>query len=67
MDEERDARWQEILEAQSEIVDEPVPLHRAREDRAARPAERKSQRFAEALSDLGSWSSVEAPKRRLSA
>jgi hypothetical protein len=69
---EEDARWQEILDAReelagpSEIADQPVPLDSVRRSRAGRGG-RKSQLFNEALSDLGSWSTAEAPRRRLSA
>jgi hypothetical protein len=66
-EDEQNARWQKILDAQAEIVGEPVPLHPAREDRSGRTPGRKSQQFNEALADLSSWSSVERPRRRLSA
>lgn len=64
---DEDARWQEILDAQAEIVGEPVPLRPARLGETPRRAGRKSEEFNEALSDLGSWSSVDQPRRRLSA
>jgi len=69
---EEDARWQEILDAReelagpSELADQPVPLDSVRRRGAGRGG-RKSQLFNEALSDLGSWSTAEAPRRRLSA
>jgi hypothetical protein len=66
-EEERNARWQAIMDAQAEIVSEPVPLRPAREGEPARTRDRKSQQFNEALSGLGSWSSVEPSRRRLSA
>jgi len=70
---EEDARWQEILEAHedfaipSELADQPVPLDSARRREGAGRGGRKSQLFNEALSDLGSWSTAEAPRRRFSA
>ena len=67
MNEEENARWQAILDAQAEIVSEPVPLHPSREGMSGRGAGRKSQQFNEALSALGSWSSVERPRRGLQA
>jgi hypothetical protein len=67
MNEEENARWQAILDAQAEIVSQPAPLHLSREGRSGRSAERKSQQFNEALSGLGSWSSVERPRRGLQA
>jgi hypothetical protein len=66
-EEERDVRWQAIMEARAEIAEDPVPLHPDGARGAGRRSGRKSQRFNEALSDLGSWSSVEASRRRLSA
>jgi hypothetical protein len=67
MNEDENARWQAILDAQAEIVSQPVPLRPAREGRSDRGAGRKSQQFNEALSGLGSWSSVERPRRGLQA
>jgi hypothetical protein len=64
---EEDARWQAILDAQAEIVSQPVPLHPAREGGASRRPTRKSAQFDEALSDLGSWSTLDQPRRRMSA
>jgi hypothetical protein len=64
---EEDARWQAILDAQAEIVSQPVPLHPAREGRANRRPTRKSEQFNEALSELGSWSTLDQPHRRMSA
>ena len=70
---EEDARWQEILDARedfagpSELSDQPVPLDSIRRREGAGRGGRKSQLFNEALSDLGSWSTAEAPRRRLSA
>jgi len=66
-DEERDARWQSILEARAEIADDPVSLESARQRRARRGGSSKPVLFDEALSGLGSWSSVEHTSRRLSA
>lgn len=66
-EEQRDERWQEILEAQADFVDQPEPLHVVGKDGARRRASSKSEQFNEALSALGSWSSVEQPRRRLSA
>jgi hypothetical protein len=67
MDEERDARWQAIMEAQSEIVDEPAPVDSAQRGRSRGRGSSKSMRFNEALSGLGSWSTVQHTDRRLSA
>ena len=70
---EEDARWQEILDAReelagpSEFADRPVPLDSVRRRSGAGRGGRKPQLFNEALSDLGSWSTAEAPRRRLSA
>jgi hypothetical protein len=64
---DQDARWQAILEAQAEIVREAVPLHPASRAEGARRPTSKSQQFDDALSDLGSWSSVDTPRRRMSA
>lgn len=66
-DEDRDARWQAILEAQAEIIAEPVPLDSARSGRSNHRSSSKSARFDEALSGLGSWSSVQPTDRRMSA
>ena len=69
---EEDARWQEILDAReelaspSELSESPVPLDSVRRKRSGRGG-RKSELFNEALSDLGSWSIAEPPRRRLSA
>lgn len=70
---EEDARWQEILEARgdfavpSELSDQPVPLDSVRRRGDPGRGGRKSQLFNEALSDLGSWSTAESPRRRHSA
>jgi hypothetical protein len=65
-DEERDVRWQEIMDAQADFVEEPTPLHQGQRSREQR-RDRKSQQFDEALSGFSSWSSVEPKRRRLSA
>jgi hypothetical protein len=71
MDEERDARWQAILEAQAEIVDQPVSTGpaggSAGRARTRGRSSSKSIQFNEALSGLGSWSTVQHTERRLSA
>jgi hypothetical protein len=69
MDEERDTRWQEIMDAQADFADQPAQLREAGLDRPPRRrrGDRKSEQFNEALSDLGSWSSLDEPRRRLSA
>lgn len=70
-DEAQDARWQQILEAREELADEPeggpIPLREVGSDRPARRTSRKGAQFDEALSGLGSWSSISEPRRRLSA
>jgi hypothetical protein len=65
-DEERDARWQEIMDAQADFVQEPVPL-RGTERSGPQRRNSKSRQFDEALSSFSSWSSVEPRRRRLSA
>jgi hypothetical protein len=69
MDEERDTRWQEIMDAQADFSDQPAQLHEVGQDspQRRRRGDRKSEQFNEALSDLGSWSSLDEPRRRLSA
>jgi hypothetical protein len=67
MHEERDARWQEIMEARVDFADEPAPLRPVGRNGPERRRGSKSEQFNEALSDLGSWSSVEQSRRRLSA
>jgi len=68
MDEERDTRWQEIMDAQADFSDQPAPLRAVEQDSPPRRrGDRKSEQFNEALSDLGSWSSLDEPRRRLSA
>jgi hypothetical protein len=71
MSEDQDARWQQIIDARVDFGDEGtsddvVPLRPA-EGRPARRADRKAAQFDEALSGFSSWSSVERPRRRLSA
>jgi hypothetical protein len=80
MNEEHDTRWQEILDARGDLDDEPAPIRPDLDDEPApirpvgrdgdqrqRRGSRKSAQFNEALSDLGSWSSVDQPRRRMSA
>ena len=67
MDEERDARWQAILDVQAEIVDQPVSASPGERARSRGRASSKTIQFNEALSGLGSWSSVQPTERRLSA
>jgi hypothetical protein len=69
LSEQEDARWQDIMEARVDFDDDPVPLRSVggNEVRRQRSSSRKSARFNEALSDLGSWSSVESSRRRMSA
>ncbi len=68
MDEERDARWQEIMDAQVDFADQPAQLHEVGQGSPPRRRSgRKSEQFNEALSGLGSWSSLDEPRRRLSA
>jgi hypothetical protein len=67
-DEERDTRWQEIIDAQADFADQPAQLRAVgHESPPRRRGDRKSQQFNEALSDLGSWSSLDEPRRRMSA
>lgn len=65
-DEERDARWQEIMDAREDFVEEPSQLDRARRSRE-HVRDSKAQQFDEALSSFSGWSSAERPPRRLSA
>lgn len=68
MDEERDARWQEIMDAQADFAVQPAQMHEVeRGSPPRRRGDRKSELFNEALSGLGSWSSLDEPRRRLSA
>jgi hypothetical protein len=69
-EEERGARWQDLIEARADFADadEIVPLRAVSESGARRGhPSRKLARFDEALSTWSSWSSVERPQRRLSA
>jgi hypothetical protein len=67
-EEEKDARWQEIVDARVDFGDESAPELRAVGSSATpRRASSKSEEFNEALSDLGSWSTVESSRRRMSA
>jgi hypothetical protein len=70
MSEDQDARWQQIIDARVDFGDgvsddDVVPL-RAGEQKRSR-SDRKAAQFDEALSGFSSWSSVERPRRRLSA
>ena len=47
--------------------DQVVPLEAAERKRASRTGDRKAAQFNEALSSFSSWSSVEPPRRRMSA
>ena len=67
MDEERDARWQAIMEAQAEIVDQQQSENPAGRARSRGRGSSKTVQFDEALSGLGSWSTVQHTERRLSA
>ena len=68
MSEERDARWQEIIDAQADFSNEPPSqVERIGQSDERQRSRRKARHFDEALSDLGSWSIAEAPRRRLSA
>ena len=68
-EEQQDARWQDIMEAREDFADEPAPLRPVGRDGEERPrrGSRKSAQFNEALSDLGSWSTLDQPRRRMSA
>jgi hypothetical protein len=66
-DEERDARWQEIVDARVDFSDESTQLQAVDGKRTRRQTSSKSEQFNEALSGLTSWSTVEGSRRRLSA
>jgi hypothetical protein len=66
-DEERDARWQDIVDARIDFSDEPAQLQAVDGKRTRRRTSSKSEQFNEALSGLTSWSTVEPSRRRLSA
>jgi hypothetical protein len=67
-EEEKDARWQEIIDARVDFGEESAPQLRAVGSSAQpRRASSKSEQFNEALSGLGSWSTVESSRRRMSA
>jgi hypothetical protein len=66
-DEERDARWQDIVDARIDFSDEPAQLQAVDGKRTQRRTSSKSEQFNEALSGLTSWSTVEPSRRRLSA
>jgi hypothetical protein len=69
VNEEHDARWQDIMEAREDFADEPAPLRSVDREgtKRQRRGSRKSAQFNEALSGLGSWSSLDQPRRRMSA
>lgn len=67
-EEEKDARWQEIIDARQDFGDEPVPHLRAvGSSGTSRRTSSKTEQFNEALSGLTSWSTVESSRRRMSA
>jgi hypothetical protein len=66
-DEQRDARWQDIVDARIDFADEPAELQAVDGKRTRRRTSSKTQEFNEALSGLTSWSTVEPSRRRLSA
>jgi hypothetical protein len=66
-DEERDARWQEIVDARVDFADESGELRAVGGNETRRRTSSKSEQFNEALSGLTSWSTVEGSRRRLSA
>jgi hypothetical protein len=66
-DEERDARWQDIVDARIDFSDESGQLQAVDGKRTRRRTSSKSEQFNEALSGLTSWSTVESSRRRLSA
>jgi hypothetical protein len=66
-DEERDARWQDIVDARIDFSDESAQLQAVDGKRTRRRTSSKSEQFNEALSGLTSWSTVEPSRRRLSA
>ena len=66
-DEERDARWQDIVDARIDFADEPAELQAVDGKQTRRRTSSKSEQFNEALSGLTSWSTVEGSRRRLSA
>jgi hypothetical protein len=69
MNEEHDARWLDIMEAREDFADEAAPLRPVSRDGVERQrrGSRKSAQFNEALSGLGSWSTLDQPRRRMSA
>jgi hypothetical protein len=66
-EEEQSARWQDLMEARADFGDEVVPLRAAQNDARRRHPSRKLALFDEALSGWANWSSVDRPRRRLSA
>jgi hypothetical protein len=72
MSEDQDARWQQIIDARVDFGDgvsddDVVPLRSPERSGSSRRSNRKAAQFNEALSSFNSWSSVERPRRRLSA
>jgi hypothetical protein len=72
MSEEQDVRWQQIIDARVDFGDgvsdhDVVPLRATERGGSTRRADRKAAQFNEALSSFSSWSSVERPRRRMSA
>jgi hypothetical protein len=72
MSEDQDARWQQIIDARVDFGDgatddDVVPLRATERSGSSRRSDRKAAQFNEALSSFDSWSSVERPRRRLSA
>jgi hypothetical protein len=67
-EEEKDARWQEIIDARVDFGEGSAPQLRAvGSSTPPRRASSKSEQFNEALSGLTSWSTVESSRRRMSA
>ena len=74
MSEDQNARWQQIIDARvdfgdpiTDTDDDVVPLRATERSGSPRRSDRKAAQFNEALSSFSSWSSVERPRRRLSA
>jgi hypothetical protein len=63
---ERNARWQQILEARADFADQPGLRPVGRNGGRGRGS-RTAAQFNEALSGLGSWSSIQPRRRRMSA
>jgi hypothetical protein len=66
-EDEQTARWQDLMDARADFGDQVVPLRAAQNGARRRHPSRKLALFDEALSGWANWSSVDKPRRRLSA